>query len=62
MSNKSRKSLSTWYTCEKCNSVMLEKDAEKHIECPSTERWTYPFYYMGIFHSNISRVEEYGTY
>nr|XP_012221283.1 PREDICTED: spermatogenesis-associated protein 5 [Linepithema humile] len=66
MSSKSRKSLSTWYTCEKCKSVMLEKDAHKHVKCPSTEcgsfetaeSWTYPFHYMNIFHSAISRVEE----
>ncbi|KAG5339520.1 SPAT5 protein, partial [Acromyrmex charruanus] len=55
MSTKSRKSLSSWQQCEKCQCALAQKDISVHeISCPpSTENWDHPFILNGVLYSTI---------
>ncbi|XP_011049433.1 PREDICTED: spermatogenesis-associated protein 5 isoform X2 [Acromyrmex echinatior] len=55
MSTKSRKSLSSWQQCEKCQCALAQKDISVHeVSCPpSTENWDHPFILNGVLYSTI---------
>ncbi|XP_018340368.1 PREDICTED: spermatogenesis-associated protein 5 isoform X2 [Trachymyrmex septentrionalis] len=55
MSTKSRKSLSSWQQCDKCQCALTQKDISVHeINCPpSTDNWDYPFVLNGVLYSTI---------
>ncbi|KYM99999.1 Spermatogenesis-associated protein 5 [Cyphomyrmex costatus] len=55
MSTKSRKSLSSWQQCDKCQCALAQKDISVHeVSCPpSTENWDHPFVLNGVVHSTI---------
>ncbi|XP_029046163.1 ATPase family protein 2 homolog isoform X1 [Osmia bicornis bicornis] len=50
-----RKSLSPWMTCEKCQSVLSQKDVTVHdANCPpNLESWTHDFIHNGVLYSNV---------
>lgn len=59
MPPKPRKSLTPWFKCEVCQSILTHKNVEKHSEnsCPpSSENWTYGFIRGGALYSML---EEY---
>ncbi|XP_070528216.1 ATPase family gene 2 protein homolog A isoform X2 [Cardiocondyla obscurior] len=56
MSTKSRKSLSLWHQCDKCQCIFVaQKDVSLHAAMcpPSTENWDYSFIYNGVLYSTI---------
>ncbi|XP_018374595.1 PREDICTED: spermatogenesis-associated protein 5 [Trachymyrmex cornetzi] len=55
MSTKSRKSLSSWQQCDKCQCALAQKDISVHeVSCPpSTENWDHPFVLNGVLYSTI---------
>ncbi|XP_043801916.1 ATPase family protein 2 homolog isoform X2 [Apis laboriosa] len=50
-----RKSLSSWMTCEICQSILSQKDlAIHHINCPPNfEIWNHDFIYNNILYSTV---------
>ncbi|KAK0174509.1 hypothetical protein PV327_010271 [Microctonus hyperodae] len=59
MSAKSRKSMTPWLTCEKCNSIISQKSAITHeSECPpSDEQWSHNYIRNRILYSRIGTYE-----
>lgn len=59
MSSKSRKSITAWLNCEKCQSFFSQKDAGLHeANCPPTlQDWPHSF----ILNETLySKIESYG--
>ncbi|XP_011637023.1 spermatogenesis-associated protein 5 isoform X2 [Pogonomyrmex barbatus] len=55
MSAKSRKSLSSWQKCSKCQYFLIQEDVSEHETiCPSSmENWKHPFISDKILYSTI---------
>ncbi|XP_012283785.1 spermatogenesis-associated protein 5 [Orussus abietinus] len=55
MATKSRKSLSNWSTCEKCQALVTQRDVSVHaLECPpSTDNWNHGYILDNIIYSTI---------
>ncbi|KAK0076858.1 hypothetical protein PV325_004760 [Microctonus aethiopoides] len=59
MSAKSRKSITPWATCEKCKSIVSQKNITAHeSECPpSDEKWSHNYIRDGVLYSRIETYE-----
>ncbi|XP_011162129.1 ATPase family protein 2 homolog [Solenopsis invicta] len=55
MSTKSRKSLSSWVQCDKCQCTLLQKNISVHeASCPpAAENWDYSFIFNKVLYSTL---------
>lgn len=59
-----RKSLSSWMTCEICQSILSQKDLEiHHINCPPNfETWNHDFINNNVLYSTVETYNPSGIY
>lgn len=59
-----RKSLSSWMTCEICQSILSQKDLTiHHTNCsPNFETWNHDFIYNNVLYSTVETYNSLGIY
>lgn len=59
-----RKSLSSWMTCEICQSILSQKDLTiHHTNCPPNfETWNHDFIYNNVLYSTVETYNSLGIY